>query len=154
MKKRIFGNITITVLNPLTDSQHMPNEDQGATNNNSLVLRISYGEVSFLFAADILHERESKLVQEGAALSATVLKIPHHGGQSSSSEAFLRAVQPSVAIVSGRSFGKRQTPHPIIKKRLEQLGIDTYVTEQSGALTIKTDGKIMEIHPYKNISPS
>ena len=127
-------------------------EDQGATNNNSLVLKISYGEVSFLFAADILNERESKLIQAGEDLSATVLKVPHHGGQSSSSEAFLRAVQPSVAIVSGRSFGKRQTPHPIIKKRLEQLDIDTYVTEQCGAITIKTDGKKLEIHQYKQVS--
>jgi competence protein ComEC len=150
--KRTIGNVFFEFLNPDGEGPSESDNDQGATNNNSLVLRITYGDVSFLFAADILHERESKLVQEGGNLSATVLKIPHHGGRSSSSEAFLKAVQPSVAVVSGRSFGKRHTPHPAVKQRLEQLGIDTYVTEQCGAITMKTDGKKLEIHPYKNIS--
>jgi len=149
---RTLGNVTFEVLSPLNETFIASDEDQSATNNNSLVLKIKYGEVSFLFTGDILKEQESMLTYSGANLSATVLKVPHHGGQTSSTEEFLNAVQPSIAVVSGRSFGKRQTPHPDIKKRLKQLNIDTYVTEQCGAITIKTDGKKLELKQYKKNS--
>ncbi|MBN2106462.1 MAG: DNA internalization-related competence protein ComEC/Rec2 [Deltaproteobacteria bacterium] len=151
-KMRTIGTVTFEFFNPSGEISSGYDEDQNATNNNSLVLRISYGNVSFLFAADILHEREAELIEAGTDLSATVLKVPHHGGQSSCSEVFLRAVQASVAVVSGRSSRKRKTPHPAVKQRLEQLDIDTYVTEQSGAITIKTDGETFHIHQYKSIS--
>lgn len=147
--RRTLGSVTFEVLSPLNETIKASDEDQSATNNNSLVLKISYGEVSFLFAADILKEQESKLIQSGADLSANVLKVPHHGGQSSCTEAFLRAVQPTTAIVSGRSFGKRQTPHPEVKKRLEALNIKSYVTERCGAVTVITDGKKLEIKQFK-----
>jgi competence protein ComEC len=146
---RTLGSVTFEVLSPLNETIKASDEDQSATNNNSLVLKISYGQVSLLFAADILKEQESKLIQEGADLSANVLKVPHHGGQSSCTEAFLRAVQPTTAIVSGRSFGKRQTPHPEVKKRLEALNIKSYVTERCGAVTVITDGKKLEIKQFK-----
>jgi competence protein ComEC len=149
---RTLGSVTFEILSPLNKTITVSDEDQTATNNNSLVLKITYGEVSFLFTGDILKEQESKLVHSGANLSATVLKVPHHGGQASSTDEFLNAVQPSIAVVSGRSFGKRQTPHPVIKKRFEQLKIDTYVTELCGAITITTDGKKLEIKQHKKTS--
>ena len=146
---RTLGSVTFEVLSPLNETLNASDEDQTGTNNNSLVLKITYGEVSFLFTGDILKEQESKLVMSGANLSATVLKVPHHGGQASSTEEFLNAVHPSIAIVSGRSFGKRQTPHPEVQERLKKLNIDTYVTEHFGAITIKTDGKRIEIKKHK-----
>ena len=149
---RTLGSVTFEVLSPLNETIKASDEDQSATNNNSLVLKISYGKVSLLFAADILKEQESKLIQSGADLSATVLKVPHHGGQSSCTEAFLRAVQPTTAIVSGRSFGKRQTPHPDVKNRLEKLNINSYVTERCGAITVITDGKKLEIKKYLELN--
>lgn len=148
-EKRIIGEVTLEFLNPFHETSLACDADQHATNNNSLVLKMTYGEVSFLFAADILNQREAELIDAETDLAATVLKAPHHGGQSSCSEAFLKAVHPSVAVVSGRSAGKRRTPHPAVKKRLESLHIDTYGTEQCGAITIKTDGKKIEIETYK-----
>ncbi len=149
MQMRTFGNVTMNILNPQQDCLSVWDKDQNATNNNSIVLKIAYGEVSFLFAADILKEQESKLLQSGADLASTVLKVPHHGGQTSCTDSFLNAVHPSVAVVSGRSSGKRHTPHPDVKKRLETLNIKTYVTEQCGAITIITDGKKLEIKLHK-----
>jgi competence protein ComEC len=146
---RSLGNVTFEVLSPLNETIHASDEDQTGTNNNSLVLKITYGEVSFLFTGDILKEQESKLVKSGANLTATVLKVPHHGGQASSTDEFLNAVHPSIAIVSGRSFGKRQTPHPEVQERLDKLNIGTYVTEHFGAITVKTDGKRIEIKKHK-----
>jgi beta-lactamase superfamily II metal-dependent hydrolase len=61
-------------------------------------------------------------------------------------------VQPTTAIVSGRSFGKRQTPHPEVKKRLDALNIKSYVTERCGAVTVITDGKKLEIKQFKKES--
>ena len=146
---RTVGNVTFEFLSPMNETIKASDEDQTATNNNSLVLKITYGDVSFLFTGDILKEQESTLVKSGADLSAIVLKVPHHGGQASSTDEFLNAVHPFIAVVSGRSFGKRQTPHPEVQERLDKLHINTYVTEHCGAITIKTDGKKVEIKQHK-----
>ena len=146
---RTLGGVTFEVLSPLNETINASDEDQTATNNNALVLKITYGDVSFLFTGDILKEQESKLVNSGTSLKATVLKVPHHGGQASSTDEFLSAVQPSIAVVSGRSFGKRKTPHPDVQERLEKLNIVTCVTEQCGAITIKTGGENIEIKKNK-----
>jgi len=145
MPKRNLGDVSIEYLNP---NRPATGNAENA-NNDSLVMKLSYKEISFLFTADILQETESALAATGADLSATILKVPHHGGQTSSTEALLTAVHPSVAIISGRSYGKRLTPHPDVKNRLEDLKINNMTTERCGAITIVTDGKDFEINTYK-----
>ncbi len=112
-------------------------------NNNGVVLRLAYGGLSFLFAADIQQEAEGLLAGRGAALRSTVLKVPHHGSRTSSSPAFLRAVAPPVAVVQvgdGNPFGH---PHPEVLERLEDtVGLERlFLTSRHGDIHLTTDGR-------------
>ncbi|MBM3213166.1 ComEC family DNA internalization-related competence protein, partial [Candidatus Poribacteria bacterium] len=109
--------------------------------NNSIVLKLTYKNFSFLFPGDIRKSSEQKLINSGKDIRAHVLKSPHHGSNSSSSWEFLRAVQPKVGVISvGREnyFGH---PSPQVLGRYRWQEIKTYRTDLNGAVTIITDGK-------------
>ena len=119
----------------------------GTTGNEfSNVMKISYGTHSFLFTGDLTAEHEQRLVQQGKDLHSTVLKVGHHGSNTSSSEAFLQMVNPSWCVISvgyGNSFGH---PHKEIEKRLKQYTSQyIYRTDRDGAVVFRTDGKRMRI---------
>ena len=109
-------------------------------NNDSLVLRISYGSRSFLLTGDMERGIESKLLASGENLHADVLKVGHHGSRTSSSPAFLEAVSPSVALISAgyeNSFGH---PHPDVLGRLSSRHVAVLRTDLDGLVTARTDG--------------
>jgi len=117
-------------------------------NNNSLVLRLSDGSVHFLLTGDIEKQTEEELVAEGVPLTSDFLKVPHHGSRTSSSQAFLAAVAPRVAVVSvgaANSFG-----HPAreIVERYEGDGIRLLRTDRDGAVTALTGGQNLSVHAY------
>ena len=115
--------------------------------NASVVVRVSYGEVSFLLTGDMFSEAEAALAATGRDLESDVLKVGHHGSRTSSSRDFLDAVRPSVAVVSagaGNSFGH---PHA---ETLEELG--RYVspemvlkTFERGDVRFVTDGETLRV---------
>lgn len=99
-------------------------------NNYSLVIRFVYGKDSFLFTGDIERQVEYQIVQQKFNLKSDVLKIPHHGSKTSSSELFLAAVQPKVAVIS---VGGRNTyghPHEAVLQRLEDYDIEVRRTDE------------------------
>jgi competence protein ComEC len=145
---RMIGSVRIDFLNPNTAALPAAQEDQSATNNNSLVLKISCGSVSFLMAADILEEREHALVAQRLPLAATILKVPHHGSKSSSSEGFIGAVKPEVAVVSGRTRGNNSALHPSVAERYYRHGATIYETAANGAVRIATDGTTYTALPF------
>jgi competence protein ComEC len=107
-------------------------------NNNSVVTRLTYGQVSVLLTGDIEAEVEGKLVRDGAPLASTVLKVAHHGSCSSTTQEFLDAVNPIVVVISvgaDNRFG-----HPC-DEVLERLGdVPVYRTDKQGAVEIVSDG--------------
>ena len=108
--------------------------------NNSVVFKITYKDVSFLFPGDIRQDSERYLINSQKNIGTTVLKIPHHGSSNSSNEEFLRAVNPIIGVFSvGRN--NFDHPDPDVIKRYKQLKIKTYRTDLDGAVTITTDGK-------------
>jgi competence protein ComEC len=114
-------------------------EDVDDLNNNSLVVRLSYGEVSFLLTGDIEAEGEKALLDSGHDLNSTVLKLAHHGSDGSSTPALLDAVQPQLAVVSAgaeNSFG-----HPSPTTRLRLTGTRLLRTDLNGDLRLETDGR-------------
>ena len=114
-------------------------------NDNSFVMRLRFGERSVLFVGDAEHEAEEALVALGERVRADVLKVGHHGSRTSSTEAFLNVVQPSLAVASqGRdnAFGH---PHDDVVARFEQLGIPLLLTAQLGGITLETDGHEWEV---------
>ena len=112
-------------------------------NNNSLVLRLVYGEISFLLTADIEAEAEDHLLQEGLPLQNTVLKVPHHGSRTSTTPQFLSMVSPVAAVISVGADNSYGHPHPEVTSRLEAMpgGDTTYLTAERGDIEFITDGK-------------
>lgn len=116
-------------------------------NNNSLVTRFSYGEISVLLPGDIMRPAEKELVtQAGGKLGSSVLVAPHHGSSSSSSEEFLGVVQPRAVLIP--CAGRPGLPHPQILERYESLGVQVYRTDKNGAIRLATDGRRLTIEPF------
>jgi len=124
-----------------------------AANDNSLVMRIRDGEESFLLPGDIEKKVENELVDEHAPLAANFLKVPHHGSKTSSTDAFVGAVAPHVAVVSvgeGNQFG-----HPVdsVVERYARAGVRFLRTDRDGAVTSVTDGHDLVVHTFAEEHP-
>jgi competence protein ComEC len=131
-----YGGAAIEVLAP--GHGHEPSTK--APNNDSLVLRMSYGKHSFLFTGDIEKRVESELIDAGLA-HADVLKVPHHGSKTSSTEPFLDAVRPVFGLISAgfeNSFGN---PSPIVVSRYEERRTTLLRTDVCGLVSVRSDGK-------------
>jgi competence protein ComEC len=163
IKKRILSassdpiwieGVQVNILSPPAGENFSLPASYSKTNNNSLVMKISFGNISFLFTGDILEERERMLIKSRAPLLATFLKVPHHGREGSSSYDFVRNVLPQVAVISCRSFGREKVPSPRILHEYRQIGTQIYRTDVNGAIMVETDGKKFHIVPYRNSSSS
>ena len=111
-------------------------------NNDSIVLRLTYGDVSFLLTADIEEEAEERLSQSGAELHSTVLKVAHHGSNTSTTQRFLDAVSPAIAVVSVGKDNPYGHPAPAVMERLEAaVGAEhVYRTDLQGDVEVVSDG--------------
>jgi competence protein ComEC len=136
-----LGNeIKMEVLNPPESLWAGTSHD---VDNNGVVLKLSWGQVSFLFTADIREDIEFELIGQRANLKSTVLKVAHHGSETSTSQQFLAAVDPEVAAISvgaDNSFGH---PSPeVVERLIERLGEDNiYRTDEDGTIEFITDGE-------------
>ena len=119
-----------------------------AANDDSVVLRLSDGPVRFLLSGDIEKKVESALVENHAPLAVDFLKVPHHGSKSSSTEAFLAAVAPRVAVVSVGEANAFGHPAQAVVERYEQSGVRLLRTDRDGAVTALTDGHSLEVHTF------
>jgi competence protein ComEC len=122
-------------------------EDAGE-NNRSLVVKLTYGTISILFTGDIEQEAERFLLQSSRNLHATILKVPHHGSRTSSSEPFVRAVNPRVAVFSVQRDSRFGHPHPVVVDRYTALGAYVLRTDAHGAVTVRTDAQTVWVEPY------
>jgi competence protein ComEC len=133
MREDVDG-VTIRVLNPPRDTPG------GSTNENSLVLEVSYKRFSALLTGDLEKGGESMLLAAQRRMGALLLKVAHHGSRSGTSEYFLNRVQPRWAVISvGRNnpFGH---PSRDVLARLLRHGVQPYLTLDQGAVTFGTDG--------------
>lgn len=126
--------------------------EQNNTNNTSIVLRIKYKSVAFLFTGDIERDAESKLVETGEDLSANVLKVAHHGSDSSSSYIFLRSVLPQYAIISCGKNNSYNHPHKQTLDILSQAEIETFRTDQLGTICVFSDGTNITVSANETVS--
>ena len=108
-------------------------------NNGSIVLRITYGSISFLFTGDIETAAESDIIRTYGSLQSTVLKISHHGSESSTSNRFLDAVQPQYAVIS---VGENSYGHPAddTLSRILSHGVEIFRTDENGTIICHSDG--------------
>jgi len=145
-----FGEVEVKVLWP-------PPESDRSTNNDSVVLRIKFGERSILLTGDIEKSAESSLVASEQELRADVVKVPHHGSKTSSTDNFVLATKPAFAIVSvGRNsmFGH---PHKEVVDRWRANGATVLTTGDSGTITVTTNGKDLSlkrfVEPQRSTKP-
>ncbi|MEK6528467.1 MAG: ComEC/Rec2 family competence protein [Nitrospirota bacterium] len=119
-------------------------------NSSSLVLKIVSGDASVLFPGDIEAEAEDNLVYLGNRLRSDIIKVPHHGGRTSSSSGFLNAVSPQIAVASAGRDNPFNHPHPETVQRYEYAGIRFFRTDKDGAVTITSTGNSYEIQTYED----
>lgn len=124
------------------------NVKTASDNNASLVMRLSYGERSFLFTGDVEMEAEDLIVRSGRSLRADIVKVPHHGSRTSSTRALIELTAASYAIIP---VGRRSMfghPHPEVVKRWGESGSEVLTSGENGTITVTTDGKSMLVKTY------
>ena len=129
-----FGEGKLEILGPVTDSYDN-------LNNFSVVCRLDYGEISFLFTGDMESDAEADLMASGASLDADILKVGHHGSSTSTSQGFLDAVSPEGAVIEVGEGNSYNHPHKEVMDRLEAEGCTVYRTDLNGSVVIGTDGQ-------------
>jgi competence protein ComEC len=118
-------------------------------NNNSLVIRISFGSTAFLFPGDIMAEAERELVHISEnAITSAVLLAPHHGSSSSSTNLFLDKVDADVVIISSGWQNRAGFPHAAVLQSYRDRGLRIFRTDTNGAITLITDGQQLLIKPF------
>ncbi len=139
-----MGEAWLGVLHPPLPDWERP----AVRNDDSLVLETRLGDVSVLLTGDIGTTVERGLIAVVRPARIRVLKVPHHGSATSSSEDFLKAVAPSVAVFSVGRNNRYGHPHPDILDRYRRHGVSIFRTDQDGAVTVETDGRRVEITTF------
>ena len=122
----------------------------GDDNESSIVVRITYGECSFLLTGDAGGVAENLMIRKyGRNLQSDILKVGHHGSRHSSTEKFLKYVNPKSVVISCGIRNKHGHPHKEVNKRLKKYGAKIYRTDHQGTITITTDGKVYKITTTK-----
>lgn len=133
----VFGEMRLEILYPQSS---IKGKRISNLNNSSIVLRAVYKDFEMLLTGDAEEMEEKALLASGVNIKADVLKAGHHGSETSSSEDFIKAVNPKLVVISsglGNSYGH---PSPRTLKRLERLAIPTRRTDQEGSIHLNTDG--------------
>lgn len=137
-KIELTSTATLNLLHPIDEASiNLKDSDK---NDDSLVMKLSYGEVDILFTGDIGSKAETRLIASQQDLRAEILKVPHHGSRTSSTTQFLDAVQPRYAIFSLGKGNRFQFPHTEVVARYRERNCVQLRTDQLGAIILKTDG--------------
>ena len=132
------SGLKVSMLSPVSS-------DYDELNNYSAVMRIVYRQTSFIFMGDAQALSENALVKSGVDLRADVLKVGHHGSDTSTGKAFLQAVSPKIAVISvgaGNDYGH---PAAATLTKLTKIGAAVYRTDKNGRITVTTDGTALNV---------
>lgn len=119
-------------------------------NNCSIILMITYGETKFLFTGDAEREAEQNVLNSGADLSATVLKVGHHGSENSTTYPFLREIMPKYAVISVGEDNSYGHPTENTLSRLRDADVKVFRTDMQGDIYCISDGKTVTMSVEKN----
>lgn len=137
-----LGGAQVQILGPLHSAED--------SNDNSIVLKVSFGATSFLFTGDAERAEEQDLLNAGVNLQSTVLKVGHHGSDTSTSYPFLRAVVPQYAVISVGADNSYGHPTEAVLSRLRDAGVTTFRTDMQGEITAVSDGQTVNFSAAKN----
>lgn len=137
----MLGEAKVEILGPAADFKE--------NNDQSVICRITFGENAFLFMGDAEEDAEQALLSTRVDLSADVLKVGHHGSDTSTGEELLERVDPSVALITcgtGNSYGH---PHEDLLRRLQDAGAQIYRSDVNGTITLHADGRTFTVDAEK-----
>lgn len=134
----------LEVLSPPAEAGDSPLSD----NNRSLVVKLTYGDRSFLLTGDSEREAEAFLVKSGSDLGADVLKVAHHGSRTSTTAEFLKQVSPRHAVISVADPSPYGHPNAEVIERLRASGARIWQTSACGAITASTDGHDLRVESF------
>lgn len=139
-----FGGATATVLWPLLTTD----VDARSGNNDSIVLRLQFGERTILMTGDLEKEGEAAILNAKNEVASDVVKVPHHGSKTSSTAAFVAASHPRLAVISVGLTSIFGHPHKEVVERWRASGADVVTTGKRGTITVKTDGKTLSVDSF------
>ncbi len=126
------------------------NADPSSANNSSIVLRLMYGDTSFLFTGDAEREAEQVILNSGCALRSDVLKVGHHGSDTSTTYPFLREVMPQYAVISCGADNPYGHPDKGVLSRLRDAQVQVFRTDLQGDILCTSDGTTLTWEVEKN----
>lgn len=141
-----MGALILTVLGP--------EGDLGSLNDNSVVCRVDFGDISFLFTGDAEAAAEESLLRRGVSLKADLFKVGHHGSRTSTTQAFLDAVSPAYAVIMAGEGNRYGHPHEEVLARLISAGVNIFRTDVHGTVVFVSDGKALTPSeaPWQNVA--
>ncbi len=148
---RLYAGQRLTLAEGLLLQVLYPEKQEPFTNNNdlSVVLRLQYGKFSCLLTGDLHQEGISNLLQKDNLAPAIILKIPHHGSKGSLVPALYEETSPEWAVISVGANNRFGHPHPLVLQELEQRGINVLRTDLDGAISVHSDGQIVEVETFR-----
>ena len=138
-----FGRSKVLFLGPV-------HETTDNLNNTSIMMKITYGNTSFLFTGDAEHEEELSVIEQGYDLSADVLKVGHHGSSYSTSYLFLRKIMSKYGVISVGKHNPYGHPSEQTISRLNDADVAVYRTDLQGDIIFSSDGKNISVKTQKN----
>ncbi len=138
-----FGDATLEVLYPLASDLVAVSD-----NNNSIVLRLVYGSRSFLFTGDVERQAEAGLTSLGGTLAADVVKVPHHGSLTSSTQAVIDSIDAEYAIISVGRSSPFEHPHREVVERWRAAGASVLTTGENGMISVSSDGRDLRVGKF------
>jgi competence protein ComEC len=123
-------------------------ERQRVRNDDSVVVELRHGDVSILLTGDIEREAERSLAPRLSLAPIVVLKAPHHGSATSSTDPFIRAARPRAVVFSAGRRNPFGHPHPAVLERYRALGVEIFRTDVDGAVVVDSDGKAATVRTY------
>lgn len=138
-----FGAVAVDVLWPLRAASDAP-----SANNDSVVLRLRFGEKVFMLTGDVEKETEAVLVDARDDLGADVVKVAHHGSKTSSTQTFVAATHPKLAIISVGLDSQFGHPHKSVLENWRSGGAQILTTGKSGTITVSTNGRDLQVETF------
>lgn len=135
-----IGETNIQILNPSSNAS--------SSNNGSIVMRLVLGDQAFLLTGDIEREIESELTSQTNDLTATLVKVPHHGSRTSSTDEFVAKTRADIAVISVGRRSRFGHPHREVVERWRESGASVLTTGESGTITAISDGRRLEIRTF------
>lgn len=142
-----LGDATMKIIGPIS-------EPNGNLNNYSIVMKVTFGEMDIIMTGDAEIEVEEEILKSGENIDAEILKVGHHGSDTSSSEEFLDAVSPDYALISSKVGNKYEHPVKETMQKLKKRDIEVYRTDENGTvvLTITSDDVSFSCEPGDYLS--